>query len=242
MRVDMAKPFIIFLFFVLGNQSVWAQELESNIEPEAPLSSDLGQLEPYKNIAVIQKKFFPKTERWEFFISGLSSLNNKLFTSLGAKANLSYHFSERWSIEGQLWFLGQISRDFTENIENRYQIASSDLVTPQGYAGVNLVWSPIYGKLSLFESTINPFELYFSFGGGLILTDDSQTAPAVHAAIGQIHPISTQTTIRWEIGGNVFQAEGKGSLAGDQRGQKVMSEIIYVSLGVSFYFPEVERR
>lgn len=230
---------------IFSGQSIWAQELES-LESNPGIQNQgldrLIDLEPYKNIAVIQKKFFPKTDRWELYVSGLSSLNNKLFTSLGVKGHLSYHFNERWSLEGQLWFLGQISRDFTDEIESRYQIASSDIVTPQGYVGVNLVWSPIYGKLSLFEKTIDPFELYFSFGGGLILTDDSQTAPSFQAAIGQIHPLSTRSTIRWEIGGNLFQAEGKDSLVGANRGKKVLTEIIYVSLGMSFYFPEVERR
>lgn len=252
MSVHILKSLFVLCFVFVG-QNIWAQEQDvelesSTVEAQGERSADtqvsdqLGDLEPYKNIAVIQKKFFPKTDRWEFHISGLGSLNNKLFTTLGAKAHLGYHFSERWAVEGQLWFSGQISRDFTEDIEDRYQITSSDLATPQGYLGVNILWSPIYGKLSLFEKTIDPFEFYFSFGGGLILTDDSQTVPSLHGAIGQVHPISTKSTIRWEIGGNLFQAKGKKDLVGANRGKKVMSELIYVSVGMSFYFPEVERR
>lgn len=245
MSVNISKLFLILCLIFCG-QNLWAQDsepaLESNQNIEEQISDQLGDLEPYKNIAVIQKKFFPKTDRWEFYVSGMGSLNNKLFTTLGAKAHIGYHFSERWAIEGQLWYSGQISRDFTEDIEDRYQITSSDLATPQGYLGVNLLWAPIYGKLSLFEKTIDPFEFYFSFGGGLILTDDSQSVPSLHGAIGQVHPISTKSTIRWEIGGNLFQAKGKKSLVGASRGKKVMSELIYVSVGMSFYFPEVERR
>lgn len=252
MSVHISKLLLI-LCLVLAGQNGWADESDVEIEAsqsgstsasqsESQVSDQLGDLEPYKNIAVIQKKFFPKTERWEVFVSGFGSLNNKLFTSLGGKAHVGYHFSERWAVEGQLWFSGQIGRDFTDDIETRYAITSSDLSTPQGYLGVNLLWSPIYGKLSLFEKTIDPFELYFSFGGGLILTDDSQTVPSLHGAIGQVHPVSTKSTIRWEIGGNLFQAKGKKSLVGASRGKKVMSELIYFSIGMSFYFPEVERR
>lgn len=206
------------------------------------ISDQLEELEPYKSIAVIQKKFFPKTERWEVFLSGLGSLNNKMFTSLGAKVHLGYHFNERWAVEGKIWYMGQITRDFTENLEDRYQIRTSDIVTPQAFLGLNLVWSPVYGKLSLFEKTINPFELYFSFGGGLLITDDSQTVPALHGAFGQIHPVTTQMAFRWEIGADFYQAKGKASLSAANRGKETLGEIIYVALGVSFYFPEVEKR
>lgn len=238
---------LLILVMSLVNPA-WAQDdFDTNQEPEVEADTpdngtvDLESLELYSDIVVIQKKFFEKTSRWEFGATALTSLNNKFFTSVGVKASLAYHFTERWAFEAQGWYLTQIDRAFTSDLEDRYQISTSDIVTPQGYFGLNLVWSPIYGKLSMQEKSVNPFELFFTFGAGMILTDDGQNAPAVNLSFGQIHPLSKSSTLRWEIGGNVFQAEGKEGLAGSQRGQSVTSEILFVSLGASFFFPEVKR-
>ncbi len=229
---------LILLFSLLSNLSyTYAQENK----PRVSVSDELEDLELYSDIVVIQKKFFEKTSRWELSISGLTSLNNKFFTSVGLKGTLGYHLSERWAVEGQAWYLAQLDRDFTKNLESEYSISTSDIVTPQGYLGLNLVWTPIYGKLSLQEKSVNPFELFFTFGAGVILTDDSQKAPAINLSFGQIHPISKNTTLRWEVGGNIFSAKGKGSLQGGQQNEETISEIFYVSVGASFFFPGVKR-
>lgn len=230
---------ILFIVMMTLVQGAWAQSEE--ISDSENILEDLESLELYSDIVVIQKKFFEKTSRWELSASGLTSLNNKFFTSLGVKGTLGYHFSERWALEAQGWYLAQIERDLTSDLSDRYQIATSDIVTPQAYLGLNLVWSPIYGKLSLQETSVNPFELFFTIGAGMIFTDDDQKAPALNLSFGQIHPLTKNSTLRWEIGGNIFQAKGKAGLMGDQRGKNVMSEIIYVSVGASFFFPEIKR-
>lgn len=236
----MIRSASILLLLMAFVNPLWAQETPVSEQVQNG-SSELESLELYSDIVVIQKKFFEKTSRWELSASGLTSLNNKFFTSVGVKGTLGYHFSERWAVEAQAWYLAQIDRNFTKELEDGYQISTSDIVTPQGYLGLNLVWSPIYGKLSLQEKSVNPFELFFTFGAGVILTDDSQSAPALNLSFGQIHPLTKDSTLRWEIGGNVFQAKGKDNLVGTQRGQDVVSEIFYVSVGASFFFPEIKR-
>lgn len=235
------------LFFYFSSSWVYAQDSEEMDRPsvkstdKSNVSDELNDLELYSDIVVIQKKFFEKTSRWELSVSGVTSLNNKFFTSLGLKGTVGYHFSERWAVEGQAWYLSQLERDFTSDLEDEYQISTSDIVTPQGYLGLNLVWTPIYGKLSLQERSVNPFELFFTLGAGVILTDDNQNAPALNLSFGQIHPLSPGMTLRWEIGGNIFSAKGKGSLQGGQQGEETLSEIFYVSVGTSFFLPEAKR-
>lgn len=230
----MLKSTLIQLLIIVLLSSFALAEVN---KPQASVSEELESLELYSDIVVIQKKFFEKTSRWEFSVSGITSLNNKFFTSVGLKGALGYHFSERWALEGQAWYLSQLDRDLTQDLESEYQIRTSDIVTPQGYLGLNLVWTPIYGKLSWQEKSVNPFELFFTLGAGMILTDDNQQAPALNMSFGQIHPISKNTTLKWEIGGNLFQADAKGSLQGSQ----TMSEIVYLSVGASFFFPGIKR-
>ncbi len=214
---------ILIILLIVMSQGAWAEQ--SNEVQSANGTEELESLETYSDIVVIQKKFFEKTSRWELSVSGLTSLNNKFFTSVGVKGTLGYHLSERWAVEGQAWYLAEIDKDFTSNLEDQYQISANNIVTPQAYLGLNLVWSPIYGKLSLQERSVNPFELFFTFGAGVILTKDDQTAPALNLSFGQIHPLTKNSTLRWEIGGNIFSAKGDKDLVGDQRGADVISEI-----------------
>lgn len=230
---------ILLIFLMFTFQHSWAQT--SNKTQSENGTEELESLETYSDIVVIQKKFFEKTSRWELSVSGLTSINNQFFTSVGVKGALAYHLSERWAIEGQGWYLAEIERDFTASLRDDYQITANNIVTPQAYLGMNLVWSPIYGKLSLQEKSVNPFELFFTFGAGVILTKDDQTAPALNLSFGQIHPLSKNSTLRWEIGGNIFSAKGDKDLAGDQNGKSLVSEIFYVSVGASFFFPEIKR-
>lgn len=234
----MIRSASIFFVVLMSTLNVaWSQSTENTSDSNSAIE-ELESLELYSDIVVIQKKFFEKTSRWEMGVSGVTSLNNKFFSSIGAKASLGYHFNERWALEAQGWYLAQIDKSLTNDLSDKYQISTSDIVTPQAYVGLNLVWSPIYGKISLQERSVNPFELFFTFGGGFIFTDDNQTAPALNVSFGQIHPMTKNSTLRWEIGGNIFQAKGK---AGAQEGQNVTSEIIYVSVGASFFFPEITR-
>ena len=210
---------------------VWAKKTKLNVLDK------LGQLELYSDVVVIQKKFFEKTSRWELGLSGMTSLNNKFFTSVGLNGSLGHHISERWAIEGRFWFSNLTERDFTKNLEEKYAIKTADVVTPEGFAGLSIVWTPIYGKLSLFERTINPFELFFTLGGGVIFTDDKQSVPAASFSFGQIHPLNTYSTVRWEVGGNIFQAQPKEHIQEEFRGDKILSEIFYISFGISLFFP-----
>ena len=164
-------------------------------------------------------------------------MNNKFFTSVGLNGSLGYHMSERWAVEGRFWFSNLVERDFTKNLEERYAIKTADIVTPEGFAGLHLVWTPIYGKLSLFERTISPFELFCTLGGGMIFTDDKQNVPAVSFSFGQIHPLNSFSTIRWEVGGNIFQARPKQDAQEEPEGNEILSEIFYISFGISLFFP-----
>ena len=212
------------------------RQLEENVD-------DLSTLEEAEDIAVIQKKFLKKTGRWELWGAGALALNSQYFNFLGLNAKLSYHFSERWGVELQGMFLSDLEKSITEGLRNDRAISTTDIVTPTSYYGVNLRWSPIYGKMSLREKTINPFELYFTGGLGFTGTDDGQNAFTISAGLGQVYPMGKNTTFRWALALHNYSAKAKGDLKNPNiQGQEVTANFLYVSAGVSVYFPFSEER
>lgn len=212
------------------------RQLEENVE-------NLSSLEDAEDIAVIQKKYLGKTGRWELWGAGAIALNSQYFNFLGLNGKIGYHFSERWAVEGQLMFLSDLEKSITEGLKTDQAIQTTDIVTPTSYYGVNLRWSPIYGKMTLREKSINPFELYFTGGIGLTNTDDGQSAFTISGGLGQVYPMSKNTTFRWALALHSYSAEAKGDLKNPNvRGQEVRANFLYVSAGVSIYFPFSEQR
>ena len=236
---------IILLLCVSTNSYAQEQYYDDPAEPNRMLEENvenLSSLEEAKDIAVIQKKYLDKTGRWELWGAGAVALNSQYFNFLGLNAKFAYHFSERWGIEAQGMLLSDLEKSITEGLKTDQAIQTTDIVTPTSYYGVNLRWSPIYGKMTLREKSINPFELYFTGGVGLTNTDDGQSAFTMSAGLGQVYPMSKNTTFRWALTYHNYSANAKGDLNGQIRGQKVRANFLYVSAGVSIYFPFSEKR
>jgi outer membrane beta-barrel protein len=139
--------------------------------------------------------------------------------------------------------LSDLEKSITEGLRTDQAINTNDIVTPSSYLGVNLRWSPIYGKLSLKEKTINPFELYFTLGVGLTGTDDGQSAFGFSGGLGQVYPTGKNTTFRWELALNNYTADAKKDTnETGVAGSSVNTNFLYVSAGVSIYFPFSEAR
>lgn len=224
------------LIFLVGLSGV-TPSLADEVKTSEQLNLELRSLEQFDDIAVIQRKYLMKTERFEFFGSAIASLNSQLFTIFGFSGSLGYHFSERLGVELSFLFSADSQKEITKGLQDEYFISTTDLVTPQTYLGLHLRWSPIYGKISLRERSINPFEVYFTFGGGITGTDDGQSAPTLHLGIGQFYPMSKNMTFRWGLGFNTFQATSKGSVQ-----QDITAYTLFLSGGLSWYFPFTEER
>ena len=56
--------------------------------------SELKILESFDDIAVIQKRYLPKSGRFEFFIGGGTNLNDAFFVGNGLQARFGYHLTD----------------------------------------------------------------------------------------------------------------------------------------------------
>ncbi|NQY99593.1 MAG: outer membrane beta-barrel domain-containing protein [Bdellovibrionales bacterium] len=207
--------------------------------PEPSRLADLATLEPFSDIAVIQRRFLPKTGRFEFSGSLMASVNNPFFSNLGFGARIAYYFNEKHGVVGQYYFLSNSERDVTSNLEQERGIETKSLTTPKNYAGLAYKWTPLYGKMTWLNRDIVPFDLFFTLGGGTTKTDLGNQEPTIHIGTGQVFAISKGMAVRWDLSWNFYQAE-----ALDDNDETITNsqDDLFLMIGMSFFFPEATYR
>lgn len=202
---------------------------------------DLNQLIPFSEISVIQRKYMPKSERLQVYLGAGLTTNTPWFTNYGGKLNISYNFTEAFGIEISTLFLSSSSRDVAKEIKKQNGIEAEQFIYTKGYYGLDLVWSPIYGKISFDNTNIINYEMYFSLGGGQSETNSfEKKVPSGHAGVGQIFSLSKSMAFRWDYGVNIFQATPI-SRSGGVGGKSTYNDLVFTA-GFSFFFPEVTYR
>jgi outer membrane beta-barrel protein len=196
--------------------------------------SDLGKLSEFDDIAVIQKRYLPKSGRFEAYIAPTLVLNDAFFLNYGGTARINYSFQERYAVEFVGTLLATTKRQVTTGLENRGVITTS-LVTPKSYLGLDFRWTPVYGKMA-FGQVIVPFDLYFSLGAGVTGTLQSSSAPSIHLGTGQIFARTKGTAYRWDLSYNGFYAQP------DTHTSSSLYSTLVISVGMSFLFPEATYR
>lgn len=226
---------IIFIFF--SNTESRAQLGQVTREGESSLEriTDLSQLSPFRDIAVLQRRFLPKTGRVELFLAPSMVMNDAFFLNFGGNVRLGYYFRERYGIEFLGYGLMNTERTVTKDL-GKLGVRTQALVTTKNYMGVSFKWSPIYGKSAFLNRLIVPFDFYFSLGGGISGTNIGDNQGTVHIGTGQIFAITQGMAFRWDFSWNFFQADFGDGEGGTQ------ADNVFLSLGVSFFFPGVGYR
>jgi outer membrane beta-barrel protein len=197
--------------------------------------SGLGRLAPFTEVSVIQKKYQPKTGRFQFFIGPTLITNDPFFNTYGGVAKLGYFLTENWGLEANYFALSTSERDSTKELKRVNNVNTVNLVYPKSYMGLDLTYTPIYGKMTWFNKKIVPFDLYFAAGYGSTTTAANENAGTVHFAAGQIFAITKGMSFRWDFSYNVFSATGID-------GSKGSFNNLFLTVGMSFFFPEASYR
>jgi outer membrane beta-barrel protein len=197
--------------------------------------ANLYNLSPFQEVAVIQKRYLPKTGRFEFH-GGLTTItNDSFYLSGGAEARIAYYFREAHGVELLYFNFGTTERQITTDLRDINAVATTSLVRAHSYIGLDYKWTPMYGKLTLFNQRLVPFDLYFSFGAGGTGTTTSSAAPTVHIGTGQLFALSKRTAFRWDFSWNFFADKGIS-------GTYQSFNNLFLSVGVSFFYPEAKYR
>ena len=206
--------------------------------------TDLNRLSPFREVSVIQKKYLPKTERFQFYAAGGTTTNSPWFLNLGVKVNIGYFFTESFGVEVGGMFLSNSEREVAKEIRENNRLQPEKFVNTKSHMGVDLVWAPIYGKVTFVNDRIIPFDMYFSGGVGSSSTNSQEgTNTTFHIGTGQIFAISKAMAFRWDYSWNMYQATPVAdSLLASSKGEKNTYNDLILTAGVSFFFPEVSNR
>ncbi len=205
--------------------------------------SDLSELAPFSDIAVINKKYMPKTKRFELSLQGMVGLNNAFFNNLGVSAHLDWYLNESWGIELSYYHLIDSEREITKNLADERQIETRSFVLPLNYMGGALKWAPFYGKMALFEDRIVSFDWFITLGGGVTETQ-LEKEPTLHLGLGQYLALSKNMAFRWDINWHAYNAtilrknQPSGSFIEDEE----LHNDLFLAIGLSFFFPGVDER
>lgn len=225
-----------------------ADEIEKKVmKKEAPIGtisekeekledfSGLGKLAPFSEVSVIQKRFLPKTQRFEFLIGFTQIVNDPWYTGVGVDSRLGYHFSESWGIELAGSFLSNSERQSIKDLYVEHGVKTDSIISTKGYYGAAFVWTPIYGKMGLSNGRIIPFDMYFQLGGGKTQIDNGTGGDTMHFGTGQVYALSKAFGFRWDFSWNSFSATPT-----DKSTQNFNN--LLLTFGASFFFPEAKYR
>ncbi len=210
---------------------------EIQAEQEKPLEdfSGLGKLAPFSQISVIQKRFLPKTSRFEFFAGLVDVVNDPWFIGIGVDGRLGYHFNEAWGVELTQVLISSSQRQAIKDLRDQNGVKTESIVTAKNYTGGAVVWTPIYGKMGMLNRRIIPFDMYFSLGGGSTSIDGGAGGSTLHLGTGQIFALTKGIGLRWDFTWNAFNAA-------PTTGQTQNFNNLMLSFGASFFFPGAKYR
>ncbi len=208
--------------------------VEDNKPRSAQELSNLGKLAPFSEISVIQRRFLPKTGRFQASLAGSIVTNNAFFNGYGGTARFGYYLSETWGLDLDMTTFSTSARDITKEIDD-FGLKTTNLVVVDNVIGANIIFVPIYGKMTFFNNSIVPFDLYFSAGYAATNTPSEKGIPTLHLRTGQVFAITKGFALRWDFNFDMFSAT-------DDAGEKSVNNNLYMTLGASIFFPEANYR
>ena len=204
--------------------------------------SALGKLAPFSQISVIQKRFLPKTGRFQLFGGFSTVTNDPWFQSLGFTGKFAYHLTETWGAELTGIFLSTSQRQSAMDLSNQNSVQTSSFISTKNYYGADLLWTPIYGKMTLFNHRIIPFDMYFALGGGSSNVANGTAGGTLHGGVGQIYAINKALGFRWDFSWNSFSGTPNPAVVGAAQPSAQNFNNLILTFGASFFFPEANYR
>jgi outer membrane beta-barrel protein len=149
----------------------------------------------YTDYSVVQRNYMPKSNRTQFKL-GLSSVTNDVFYSnIGLGLGAAYYFNETWGIGLTGTLLNSSRNSYAQNIRDVQLVNIENLVTLKNTYGVNVLFTPVYGKWSLLNKKVIPFELYVQGGFSQITNQSNVASSAATVGIGQLISLSRSSAL-----------------------------------------------
>ncbi|MFT7624851.1 MAG: outer membrane beta-barrel protein [Myxococcota bacterium] len=161
--------------------------------PAAPLEQQFDRYWADKrDVRNIHKRLFLKDGRWEFTISAGVIPNDDFFTYYPIGVKVNYYFTEDIAVElAGSYMIDQdsdLKRFLSEDILEGIQVELPQSLVWQAGAGV--LWTPLHGKVAIFDTKLGHFDFGFALGVMALGTEVQAEGEA-------------EATGRVDVGGNV---------------------------------------
>jgi len=161
--------------------------------------NDIRSNEFSDRLGIVQKNILNKTHRIQVF-GGLTLVPTDVYyRSFGGQLNVGYHFNEIYGVNLFGYFFQSSARAEVDQIADKQKIAVDSLLFLKNYYGLNLNLSTIYGKMTLFNQSITPFEIFFNLGAGSVDTRTSKQSVGLHAGLGSLYTLSKDSGVRFDL-------------------------------------------
>ena len=139
---------------------------------EARAQSDEAEASEEMPIRVIQRRPNLRTGRFEVTALGGDGLADTMFNHAAVTGSGRYHINEFWSLAGSYsHHFGETSPLFDE-VTDRFELFPERSIV-EWSAGVDVGWTPVFGKFALVESYILHFDMTLLLGGAAVVTSRS---------------------------------------------------------------------
>lgn len=202
---------------------------------EAKAESDLTEREiaAEDRVKSVQRKPFLKRRRLELTPMAFLSVNDAFFPKWGPGLRAAYHLHDSFGVGLRLSMYEKISNDNIRFAKRQLQ-SRLPSVLPQYSAAVDLLWTPIYGKVSIFNS-IKHFDLYVVGGAGAVWSQTSGLGDgphlSTHIGLGQRFSVNRFMTIDLSAIETIYADRPNAA------NKSVIQHVLTLNAGVSFFVP-----
>lgn len=196
---------------------------------------DVGSSSLYSDLAVIQKNYMPKSGRFQLTAGLVTVPTDVFYLTGGLSLRALYHFNEAWGAELFYNYLSSSARPEIDNISNNNNVSVQNLVSLKSFMGANVYYNFMYGKMSMNETKVLPFELYNTIGGGNMTNSQNYSSSAVQVGMGGLLSLTRSTALRLDLTWAFYSTK-------NIVGQDSNENSTFLNLGYSWFFPEPDYR
>ena len=178
-------------------------------------------------IRVIQRRPFLQAQRAEFAPMIGTNINDPLVNLFIAGGSLNYYISEYLAVGVHGMFSLGSDTDLFDKLIDDYELYPQ--VSKLKWVGeLQFQYDPIYGKFTLFDTWIVPWDIYTLLGAGYTKTElDGHVTLAV--GVGQRFYMNRWFTMNLELRDHIYNETYPG-------GSELVNNIVFTA-GVGFFLP-----
>ena len=217
--------------------------VDRDVAEEAEATDELEDASPPKladRIRAVERKLFLKKNRFELLPYVGLDINDAFFQHFFVGAAASYHLADSLALEVRGGFaFAELTKSSVTFVRLDADALIERAPSLVAHADANVVFAPVYGKLSLFGESILHFDTFLTAGGGVFvserprraddgLVNDTNVNPAVNLGIGQRYFLNEWLVVRLELRNYLYEETGP---EGDLR------NVTLIGLALSGFLP-----